>query len=210
MAGLPFSGCESGRLREAPKRVSSRPSGTRATFRREPDLRIRDPSGGKRDFGRRAATGGTLGFGPLILRAGPGFGPGAAKPADPGLRLMDRQAEPRLRPRILPDAGPRLRLSGLQRREAGRKFQICRAANRQGFGPVGEPAGKPEGASASDGPRRKRRFEPPVRSAANSKPPSAGRLASQARFQQRDSGGRRQRRPPLTLAPLTFGLFVSF
>jgi hypothetical protein len=28
-------------------------------------------------------------------------------------------------------------------REAGRKFQIRQPANRQGFGPVGEPAGKP-------------------------------------------------------------------
>jgi len=99
MAGLPFSGCESGRLRKAPKRF---PGGLRARGRpagRTPGLRVQDLSGGKRDFGSRAATGGTWGFGLWILRAGPGFGPGAAKPADPGLRSMDRQAEPRLRPR---------------------------------------------------------------------------------------------------------------
>jgi len=143
--------------------VSQLPSGRRETVSGGEDLRVQHPAGRKRDLGQRAATGGTPGFGPRILRAGPGFGPGAAKPADLGLRLMARQAEPRLRPRILPDAEPGLRLSAPRRREAGRKFQICRAANRQGFGPVGEPAGKPEGASALDGPRRKRRPSPRFR-----------------------------------------------
>jgi hypothetical protein len=185
MAGLPFSGCESGRLRKAPKRF---PVGLRARGR---------PSDGKRIFGfvtRPAESGASVGASPPVepgLRpvdpsGRTGLRPGGCETGGPRISVYGRQAEPRLRPRILPDAVPRLRLSGPQGREAGRKFQICRAANRQGFGPVGEPAGKPEGVSASDGPRRKRRFEPPVRSAANSKPPSAGRLASQARFQQRD------------------------
>jgi hypothetical protein len=83
MAGLPFSGCESGRLRK-------RPSGPKAFGPAEwkkgerPDLRIKDLPGRKRDFGQRDVTGGAPGFGPAILRAGPGFGPGAAKKATQG------------------------------------------------------------------------------------------------------------------------------
>ena len=38
----------------------------------------------------------------------------------------------------------RLRPRNRRWREAGREFRIRRAANRQGFGPDGEPAGKPE------------------------------------------------------------------
>ena len=44
-----------------------------------------------------------------ICRAGPGFGPGAAKPADPGLRSMTVRRNPRLRPRIPPSSEPKLR-----------------------------------------------------------------------------------------------------
>jgi hypothetical protein len=184
-------------LREAPKGF---PAGLRAGGKpggETPDLRVQDSSGGKRDFGPRAATGGPSGFGSRFPRAGSGFGPGAAKKADPGLRLMDagrnrgfglgsrRTRDRRLRPEEPP------------RREQGRKFQSAEA-NRQGFGPAGEPAGKPEEASASEGLRRKRRLSPRF-GRRHSKKPDAGRLASQARFRRRDSGGRRRRRPPLSL-----------
>ena len=105
--------------------------------------------------GKRIATGpGSFGS---KGRAGPGFGPGAANPADPELRLMDRQAEPRLRPRILPDAISRASVhENADGREEGREFLIRQAANRQGFGPDGEPAGTPERASAPDGLREMR------------------------------------------------------
>ena len=56
------------------------------------------------------------------------------------------KAEPRLRPRIQPDAISRASVhENGNGREAEREFQIRRAANRQGFGPDGEPAGKPSG-----------------------------------------------------------------
>ena len=174
MAGLPFSGCESGRLREAP-------NGFPAAFGH-----VGDRQAGHRTFGFRtcpAVAGLRSAHCQPVDRgasASRSLGQdrasaGCCETADPGLRLRDRQAEPRLRPRILPDAEPRLRPPEPRGREAGRKSQICRAANRQGFGPVGEPAGKPEEASASDGPRRKRRFEPPVRA-----PPTRNRPARDA------------------------------
>jgi hypothetical protein len=85
--GLAFSGCESGRLRKAPTRF---PVGLRAGGKSSggtPDLRVQDRPGGKRDFGPGAATG-EEGASASTCRAGPGLGPGAAKPADQGLRSM--------------------------------------------------------------------------------------------------------------------------
>ena len=198
MAGLPFSGCESGRLREAPtgtKGLRARGNRTGGT----PDLRFRTCPGGKRDFGQRAATGGE-GASASDLSGRTGLRPGSCETG----RTQDFgpwtcQAEPRLRPRIPPDAEPRLRPEEPPRREEERKFQICQAANRQGFGPDGEPAGKPDAASAADGPRRKRTPgapgsapRPRNRPARNASPPRLGST-------RRDSGGRRQRRPPLLL-----------
>lgn len=56
--------------------ISRRPSGRREVERAGPrDLRVQGLSGGKRDLGRRAATGGPSGFGPRIFRAVKGFGP---------------------------------------------------------------------------------------------------------------------------------------
>jgi len=101
------------------KRPKGFPAGLRAGGKPgggTPDLRVQDPSGGKRDFGPRAATGGPWGFGSGILRAGPGFGPGAAKQANPGLRLMDA------------------------RRNRGFGSGSCRTRNR-GFGPRTAKAG---------------------------------------------------------------------
>jgi len=68
MTGLPFSGCESGRLREAPT----------------PDPRAFGLAGpdraGHRTFGSKTCPGGTEGFGPRIRPA-----------AGPGLRLWNRE-----------------------------------------------------------------------------------------------------------------------
>ncbi len=89
MAGLPFSGCESGRLRKAPIRnrhafgfagtgagptvfgPAERPGGT-------PDLRIQDQPGRKRCLRAGALPPAQKGLRFRRGRAGPGFGPGAA------------------------------------------------------------------------------------------------------------------------------------
>ncbi len=93
-----------------------------------------------------------------------GLRPGSCETRqDPGFRSMACLAEPRLRPRIPPDAELPASAEDPPKREEGRKFQIRRAANRQGFGPDGEPAGKPEAASPVNGPRRKRRRNPRFR-----------------------------------------------
>ena len=60
---------------------------------------------------------------------------------NPGLGQGTRHFRPRLRPRT-------------RRRGPEPRFRNCRAANRQGFGPDGEPAGKPDEAQAEDGLRR--------------------------------------------------------
>ena len=214
MAGLPFSGCESGRLREAPIGTKGlRACGTEQAGHRT--FGSRTGPGGKRDFGQRNATGDEE------LRL--------------GLAGQDRASARELRN----PAGPRISVHGLSggteasaedpagrgtpasaddppRREEGCKSRIRRAANRQGFGPDGEPAGKPEAASAANGPRRKRWPEPPVqaqrprnRPARNASPPRPGST-------RRDSGGRRQRRPPLSFGgprfviPAQAGISLSF
>ena len=82
--------------------------------------------------------------------------------------------------------------------EAGRKFQIRRAANRQGSGPVGEPPGAPSGLRPGRTPEDcGARFRPGYRA---SKPPIAnGRFGGRT---QRDSGGRQRCRPPLLFGGL--------
>ena len=142
--------------------VSRRPSGTWATTGGTPGLRVQDSSGGKRDFGPRAATGGTGASAP-DLSGRTGFRPGSCETGGPRTQVHGRQAEPRLRLRIQPFPEPKLRPRVRDWREEGRKFRIRQAANRQGFGPVGEPAGQPDAASAVDGPRRKRRRDPRFR-----------------------------------------------
>jgi hypothetical protein len=81
------------------------------------NLRVPNQTGRATDFGPGScpAESGTQvgalppaekGLLPPILRAGPGFGPGAAKTADPGRKSMDCQAGQRLRPKaILPKRG---------------------------------------------------------------------------------------------------------
>ena len=86
-------------------------------------------------------------------RAGPGFGPGAAKRQTQDASPWTVEAEPRLRPGKPAVHGQGFG-GGTGRRRSEPRFRICRAANRQGFGPDGEPAGKPEGAQAPEGLRR--------------------------------------------------------
>ena len=168
---------------------------------RTPDLRVQDLSG--RKAGLRSAR---------------------RHRWNPGLRLEDPPGRTGLRPGGCETGGPRASAHGpsggteasaedlaitgtgasaLGPRwgEEGREFRTAERRTARASALVGEPAGKPALASAGKGPRRKRRFEPPVQIAAHSKPPRAGRLASQARFRQRDSGGRRRRRPPLLSGP---------
>jgi hypothetical protein len=57
-----------------------------------------------------------------------------------------------------------------QGKEEEREFRIRRAANRQGFGPDGEPAGNPERASALDGLRRMRGQDPVLVTAPRNRP----------------------------------------
>jgi hypothetical protein len=82
-----------------------RPSGPRNGPGRTPDLRIQDQPGRKRCLRASALPPAQKELRFRRGRAGPGFGPGAANQAwTQGFGLWPCQAEPRLRPRILPDA----------------------------------------------------------------------------------------------------------
>ena len=139
--GLALSECESGRLRKAPTGTESLRAG--GTGQAGQWASVQDLPGGKRDFGQRDATGregtsvpdrpgrtgfrpgsceigGTQDFGPWTARRNPGFGRGSCRKRGQGLR-----------PETTPGEEEELR------------FEIRQAANRQGSGPVGEPAGKP-------------------------------------------------------------------
>jgi hypothetical protein len=154
---LPFSGCESGRLRKRPPAQAAfghvEPTGGER-------ISVRLSSGRKRDFGQRIATG-EEGVSAPTESGRTGFRPGSCETGGTqGFGSWTAKTEPRLRPRILSFPVPMLR----QRfRDVGKKggaslFRIRRAANRQGSGPVGEPAGAPAAALAVDGIRRKRRL----------------------------------------------------
>jgi hypothetical protein len=91
--GLPFSGCGGGRLRTAPIRdlnglrarqepaPDQRPSGLRNGTGRTPALRSQDQPGRKRCLRASALPPAQKELRFRRGRAGPGFGPGAAKPA---------------------------------------------------------------------------------------------------------------------------------
>ena len=166
MAGLPFSGCESGRLRKAPT-VSRRPSGTWETGPgRTPDLRVQDLPGGS-GISVSAPPPAEKGLRLLIGRAGPGFGPGAAKPAGPRVSAHGPVRRNRgLRPRIPPAAEPK---ASAREREGGKRDASSESAKRRtarASALVGEPAGKPErlrprtdsGGSGGLGPRPRFRY----------------------------------------------------
>jgi hypothetical protein len=180
--------------------VSSRPSGRREAAGGTPDLRVQDQPGGKRDFGLSAATGGE-GASALALPGRTGLRPGSCETGGPRASAHDRQAEPRLRPRIPPSTAPKLRPRD---RDGGKRDASSEPPN-------GEPPGLRPWSGSPRGTRLRLRpekdpggngAENPRFSCRHSKPPDAGRLASQARFQLRDSGGRRRRRPPLFLGAL--------
>jgi hypothetical protein len=129
MAGLPFSGCESGRLREAPIGTESlRARGTDQAGHRTFGFRTSPAESG---ISVSASPPAETGFGPD--RSGrTGFRPGSCETADPGFRSMDCQADPRPRPRIPPVAEPRA--SALRNREGGER-------NASSKPPSGEPPG---------------------------------------------------------------------
>ena len=118
---------------------------------------------------------------------------------DPGFRSMALPGGTEgFGSRIPPDADPKASAGGTARAgKQERKFQIRRAANRQGFGPDGEPAGKPERASGLRRTPEGAGPEPPVRHSALE---IAQRvcLASQARFAATGQWG-----PAAMPAPIT-------
>ena len=132
------------------------------------------------------------------LRAGPGFGPGAANRQDPGLRSMDLPGGTEASAK---DPAGRDRGFGFGNAEAGRGTQVPNLPSgeppglRPCRGARGETAGlRPRTDSGGSGrlsPLSGHR--PRNRPARNASPPRLGST-------RRDSGGRRQRRPPLLLA----------
>lgn len=146
--------------------VSRRPSGTWETVRRDTGPSGSGPARRKAGLRSTRRTGGTGGFGPWIFRAGPGFGPGAAKPADPGFRSMDarrnrgfgrgsrRTRLPRLRPSGHRQGGKRDASSKSAERRTVRASALSGSprGNRNGLRPGMDPGG-----SGASSPRFERR-----------------------------------------------------
>lgn len=133
---------------------------------------------GSGTFGCRTEKGRMTDFGPGSCPAESGTQVGALPPAGKGFG-PEPSGRTGFRPGSCETGGPRAQVHGPPGRpEASAKgnpaesrnrcfgggsvgqqdpeprFRNCQAANRQGFGPDGEPAGKPKGAQASEGPRR--------------------------------------------------------
>jgi hypothetical protein len=119
--------------------------------------------------------------------------------ADGGFRFSVRQADPGLRPRMPPERNRRFGKGDAKAGEAIPGSFVRQAANRQGFGPVGEPAGEPDGARASDGPGRAMAKGTPGSRARvlRSRPARSSRPSRLDDPPRRDSGGRQRCRPPL-------------
>jgi len=157
------------------------------------------PSGGRPVFGLGAATGESR---ELRLRGSVGQDRVSARELRTG-RTQDASPWParrNLRPR--PQGSCRLQgLASARRREGGNRgfrFSIRQAANRQGFGPDGEPAGKPEdGLRPGEGPR-KPAPEPPVQVRFRNRPRGLPRLPGWV------SPATGQWGPAATPAPITF------
>ena len=194
MAGLPFSGCESGRLREAPNGTESLRA--RGTGRRDTGPSGSGPARRKAGF-RSARRHRRKRASARICRAGPGFGPGAAN------------GRPRISVHGLPGgteasaedpAGCGTGGLGFRNREGGKRNASSKSAKRRtarASALVGEPAGKPGNGFGRGWTPEEAAKEPPApmpnsrsRPARNASPPRLGST-------RRDSGGRRQRRPPL-------------
>jgi len=82
--------------------------------------------------------------------------PGSCETGRPRMQVHGLPGRPEASAKGKP-AGTRNRCFGggsAGQQDLGPRFRNCQAANRQGFGPDGEPAGKPKGAQALEGPRR--------------------------------------------------------
>ena len=204
--GLPFSGCDGGRLREAPIRNLKRPSGTTGTGTgpkvfgpaertgRTPDLRIQDQPGRRRCLRTGALPPAQKELRLRRGRAGPGFGPGAANQTGP--RASAHGPSGGTKASAEDPAGGDVGISvhdDAKGQEEEREFRIRRAANRQGFGPDGEPSGTPEGLRPGGTPEEA--GPGPVLVTAPRNRPS--RKAASANRTRRDSGARQQCRAPL-------------
>ena len=206
MAGLPFSGCDGGRLREAPIRNRN---GLRARPEPAPDQGSSDRRNGQ--AGHRISRSRTSPAESDVLgrarchRLRRSFGSGGVGQdrvsarelrtrRNPGLRLMARQAEPRLRPRILPDAESRTSVretARARKRNASSESAERRTARASAL--TGSLRGNPKGFGLK-GLRRMRGRDlsrlPP------SKKPIAEGLLRRNRT-RRDSGARQRCRAPL-------------
>jgi hypothetical protein len=142
MAGLPFSGCESGRLREAP--TGDQIFRGRGTVKTGHRTQVQDLSRQKARLrpARCHRRKGSFGFQSVGQDRSFGFG-GCENGRDPGLRLMDLPGGTRAS--ALDPAGRGTEGFGWRNRqgkEAEPRFQIRQAANRRGLGPDGEPDGE--------------------------------------------------------------------
>ena len=207
--GLPFSGCDGGRLRTAPIRNLKRPSGTDRNRHRTKGLRAggtdrrdtgsSDPGPARQkamSSGKRAATG-SEGTSVPEGSGRTGFRPGSCEPGmDPGLRLMAMSR----------------RNQGFGRGSCRTRFLALRSLKTQrpgrGTRVPNPPSGEPPGLRPCRGATRGTltRLRPRTDSGGcgartcpgyrASKPPIAKGLLRRNRT-RRDSGGRQQCRPPL-------------
>jgi hypothetical protein len=158
---------------------------------------VKRPHGDQAAFGRAGRQGGTKAFGPrnrpaeaglrfarrhrrggasaARRRAGPGFGPGAANPAGPRISVHGLSGGTEASAEDPVFSGTAASAGVPKRRGRGCEFPIRRAANRQGFGPDGEPAGNPEGGFGRRRTPEEAAREPPV-----SAPPTRNRPARDA------------------------------
>ena len=182
-------------LREAPIGTN----GLRAAEPNRPDTGSSDPGSAQAEGGTsvRASPPAETALRRRLRRAGPGFGPGAAKPADPGFRSMDAMAAPRLRPRIPPGSDPRPRPRDWR---GGKRSASSKAAERRTVRASALSGSQRENRAGLGRPRTPEEAvrRTPGSTRRHSKPPNAGRLASQARFQAKGQWG-----PAATPAPIT-------
>ena len=199
---MPFSGCESGRLREAPTR-NQEPSGGRNRIRQDTGPSGSGPA--RRKAGLRSARRHRRRRASAPDRSGrTGLRPGSCEPAGPrasahGLARRNQGLRPE------DPAGCGTKASAEEPPKAGREAQAFESAKRRtvrASALTGSPRGNRKTASAEDGPRRKRWHEPPAHSSVPRNRPERGtpRLPGWVQT-RRDSGGRQRCRPPLSCAP---------
>ena len=180
--------------------VTGRPSGRHGTDR--PDTGSSDPGSARRKTGLRSSKppNGEESASAPDLPAGSGFGP-ALRNGEPRISVHGRQAEPRLRPRIPPSPEPKLRPRD---RDGGKRDASSEPPDGEppGLRPwSGSPRGnrlrlRPEKDPGGTGAGNPRFQAPLLETARRGTPRLPGQVPA------RDSGGRRQRRPPLLFVPL--------